>query len=356
MSGRHERKNARLRSFFVWKGNSGNDPGDTRSRHDLARDRETQEWMLEEAMDWLIRLRAPDSTSADQQEFDAWLKSSPARREAWQKACRTWDVLGATASISDDIGDGGKADGPTRRRSLGSWKTAGLAMAACLVLAIAGPFLLLPGYFADFSTETAELRTLALADGSAVELGPLSAINTDFSDGQRRVTLLSGEAYFDVKPDPARPFVVSAEGVDVTVLGTAFDIRLSDDVTRVDLVHGSVALSVAGAGDYTMSPGDSVSVDRGSGHIARARLAPEDMAGWRSRRLFVENVTIKSVVDEIRRYHPSWISLASSDLASRRVTGLYDLSDPDRALEALVQPFGGKVHRVSRYVRVLALF
>jgi transmembrane sensor len=38
------------------------------------------------------------------------------------------------------------------------------------------------------------------------------------------------------------------------------------------------------------------------------------------------------------------------------VTGLYDLSDPDRALEALVQPFGGKMHRISPYLRVLALF
>ncbi|WP_179145302.1 FecR family protein [Rhizobium sp. RU36D] len=322
----------------------------------MARDRETQEWMLEEAMDWLIRLRAPGSTPLDEQEFQAWLNGSPARREAWQKACRTWHVIGETAGLSDDAwteNAGTVQPVHTRRRP---WKAvAATAMAACLVLAVAGPSLLLR-FSADYRTETAELRTIELADGSSVDLGPLSAIKTDFSGGQRRITLLSGEAYFDVEPDPARPFVVSAEGVDVTVLGTAFDIRLSDETTRVDLVHGSVALSVAGGGAYTMSPGDSVSVTRENGQVARTRIAPEDMAGWRGRRLFVENVTIASVVDEIRRYHPAWISLASSDLAGRRVTGIYDLSNPDRALEALVQPFGGKVHHVSSYMRVLALF
>lgn len=309
-------------------------------------------------MDWFIRLREPSRTPADERAFRIWVEGSEAHRDAWKKACRTWEVMGEAASINLDIRETPMAP-PVRRgsRHALAWRAGvGLAMAACLTLAVAGPSLL-HRYGADFHTETAELRTFVLEDGSSVELGARSAIDTDFSDGRRRVTLIAGEAYFDVKPDPARPFVVSAEGVDVTVLGTAFDVRLRQDATDVDLVHGAVSLSVAGGSNaYAMVPGDSVSVSRDGGRITRMRVAPEDMAGWRNGRLFVENVTIASVVDEIRRYHPAWISFAGGDLANRRVTGLYDLSDPDRALEALVQPHGGTIHRVSPYLRVLSQF
>lgn len=314
--------------------------------------------MLEEAMDWLIRLRAPSRTTADERAFQGWIERSQAHREAWQKICRTWNVMGETARYAENgprhpapaVRDGG----PHR---VVSWRAASvLAVAACLLLVAIAPALLMRAS-ADLRTETAELRTFVLEDGSSVELGARSAIDIDFTAGQRRVALLSGEAFFDVKPDPARPFVVSAEDVDVTVLGTAFDIRLRQDATSIELVHGAVRLAVAGDRQtYTMAPGDAVSVAHDDGRVTRTRLAPEDMAGWRKGRLFVENASIASVVEEIRRYHPSWISIASNDLADRRVTGLYDLSNPDRALEALVTPYGGKVHHVSPYLRVIAAF
>jgi transmembrane sensor len=72
--------------------------------------------------------------------------------------------------------------------------------------------------------------------------------------------------------------------------------------------------------------------------------------------MFVNDVTVASAAERLQRYHPAWISVPDLTLASRRVTGLYDLKNPDAALEAMVKPFGGKVHAVTSYGRVLTRF
>ncbi|WP_231711579.1 FecR family protein [Xanthobacter dioxanivorans] len=176
--------------------------------------------------------------------------------------------------------------------------------------------------------------------------------------GERRhVTLLSGEAFFEVTPDASRPFVVAAGGVDVTVLGTAFNVALSADTTAVELAHGSVRVAPGQAGGQpgaTLTPGETVVVDRGTGAMQKETIALDDIAAWRNGQIFVNDATIGSVVERLRRYHRAWISLPDAALAAQRVTGLYDLRDPDRALRALVQPYGGQVHEISPYLRVVS--
>ena len=95
-------------------------------------------------------------------------------------------------------------------------------------------------------------------------------------------------------------------------------------------------------------------VDRKSGAMTKSDIAPEDIGAWREGRLFVSDATIGAVVEQIQRYHAAWIAVPDVTLAQQTVTGLYDLRDPDRALRALVQPYGGKVHEVSRFARIVS--
>jgi len=86
----------------------------------------------------------------------------------------------------------------------------------------------------------------------------------------------------------------------------------------------------------------------------KSDIALEDIGAWREGRLFVNDATVGAVVEQIQRYHPAWIAVPDVTLAQQTVTGLYDLRDPDRALRALVQPHGGKVHEISRFARVIS--
>ena len=150
-----------------------------------------------------------------------------------------------------------------------------------------------------------------------------------------------------------RFITVDANGVEVVVLGTRFDVQTDGDVTVVALAEGSVKALVED-GTEVLAPGDMLAANRATGEILRTTIPIADIATWRGGQIFVVNATIGSVVEQIRRYHPAWLSLPDGTLAGQRVTGFYDLRHPDQALEALVTPFGGKVRHVSPVARLIS--
>ncbi|OJG00087.1 hypothetical protein AX760_00945 [Pararhizobium antarcticum] len=312
-------------------------------------------------MDWFLQLKASPNCPDIDGEFQQWIGRSPSHGRAWSHALKTWQLLGEVPPVHQQLWPAVPVAGPSpirRRRGFRRATIAGAALCVSLLAVFAMPSVLV-WWQADHRTGTGESRIVTLEDGTVVQLGGGSAIKTDVSTAGRQVTLLAGEAYFDVVHDPKRPFSVYAGGVRVLVLGTAFDVQLTGGETTVELARGRVAISYdegARKGNFELSPGEMAVVDHASGAVARDTIAPEDIAAWRQGRMFVNDVTIADVVERLQRYHTAWISVPDPRLAARRVTGLYDLSDPDRALKALVQPYGGRVRDVTEYGRVLTQF
>ncbi|MDP3073052.1 MAG: FecR domain-containing protein [Opitutaceae bacterium] len=86
-----------------------------------------------------------------------------------------------------------------------------------------------------------ERRTLP--DGSVVELKNGAAFEVDFTPALRRVTLTRGEAHFEVAKNPARPFVVMADGVEVRAVGTAFAVERGVGAVEVVVTEGRVTVA-----------------------------------------------------------------------------------------------------------------
>lgn len=230
---------------------------------------------------------------------------------------------------------------------------AGALIAACLLL-ILYPSLSI-WLSADYSTGVAQMRQIALNDGSHVYLAADSAIGIDFAPGERRVHLLAGEAYFEVAPDPARPFIVSAREVATTVLGTAFDVGLMTDSVAVSVSHGRVAVADHDLARDTRAPlgaGDWMRV-RGAGGIKRGTGSPELVAAWRTGKLIVDDEAVGDVVDALRRYYRGKIVLLPSGLSERRVTGVYNLDDPLEALQAVVEAHGASLRQIGPWLVVV---
>ncbi|WP_438751657.1 FecR family protein [Pararhizobium sp. O133] len=318
--------------------------------------------ILEEAMDWFLDLKARPDCRQTEQGFQEWLSRSPTHGRAWEQALKTWTLLGEVPPVYEHVWRREPAATVVSLRSRRPWKrwTAGAitALAASAIVLLAGPSLLIR-LRADHMTQTAESRTVKLEDGTVIEMAGDSAIATEITASVRRVTLLSGEAFFDVAHDASRPFTVDAGGVAVAVLGTAFDVQMANDTTTVELARGVVAISYAGPEhreNFELAPGEMAAVDRRTGDVIRDTIAPEDIAAWRGGKLFVNDVSVAAAVERLQRYHPAWISIPDPALAARRVTGLYDLKNPDQALAALVKPFGGNVREVTSYGRILTRF
>jgi transmembrane sensor len=313
----------------------------------------------EEAMDWLLRLKDEPQCRDHALGLETWLATSDVNRTAWRDALRTWDALGEVKPRHADLW-------PIRlpahveppRRSRRAFATgAVLAMAAVVTLVLAAPSLLIR-LQADFRTETGESRVVTLADGTSVDLSADSAIDVDLTQEGRHVRLLAGQAFFDVAHDAKRPFTVDAGNARVVVLGTAFDVALDEEATTVQLARGVVGISGDGGkrGVSEMAPGDMATVDAKTGEISHVAVPIDEIGAWRGGLLFVNDVTIDSVIARLQRYHHAWIGVPDRTLGRQRVTGLYDLRDPDRALKALVQPHGGKVRAVSGYARIVSRY
>lgn len=279
--------------------------------------------LLGEAAERLLALRAAPGDPARQSAARAWIDLHPDHRRAWALAERAW------------LAGGDALDRPlprpaNRNRNRRRW---GAALAACLALALAAPEIRVR-LAADEVTPSGGGRALTLADGSRVTLAGDSALAAELGADARRLQLLRGAAYFEVAADPARPFTVAAGAVTVTVRGTGFAVARGDAETTVAVAHGRVEVATDGR-TTVLNGGERVEV--GAGGLRRAAVDPAEVALWRDDRLAVRDAPLAEVLDALARRHGG-LYLVGDDLRARRVTGVFDLSDPERALAALFAP------------------
>lgn len=315
---------------------------------------------LEQAADWQIRLQEEPQSRA---EFEQWLAESDEHRAAWRKMETLWGALGElpdlpvspapTPPVPETPVLHARPRVPRRPRRLwpGLALAAGLAGLAVLIAPQATLALR-----ADYQTGVAEVRTVRLADGSTIVLSPQSALKVLTADA-RQVELLKGQAYFQVAPDPQHPFIAHAGELSVRVLGTAFDLELEKDAAEVALEHGQVQAENAQPPlSERLMPGQRLKFSWPSGKVERSSLAPAEVASWRSGSLFVENQSVAEIVDHLQRYTQGWIVIADPALKTRRITGVYDLTDPARALKALAMSLGVDSRQMTPWVHTLGNF
>lgn len=332
----------------------------------------------EKASDWLLAMLERPEDEVLRRRFAAWLASDADNARAWDEVSRTYAVLGNTVPSryaqwareperppkarpmpdvdAAPVHENGRrkvrrARGRRRRRLVAC---AVAAMAACLAM------IALPGVFvdlrADFTTNTAETRRIALADGSVVRLGPRSAIAIAYTEGRRDVRLLEGVAFFDVASDPERPFSVGADHIQATAVGTAFEVRVDDTGAGVAVREGVVRVNDARHDDGTsavLRVGEWIRVSN-AGERWRGALPPEHVASWIDGRLIVTDRTVEAVVDDLRRYYSGIVFLRGDHLAQEPLTGVYGLSDPASAVRAIAGAQGAAVYQLTPWVIVVS--
>lgn len=289
------------------------------------------------ALDWLLRVNAAPEDRLLRAQRDAWLAAHDSHAAAYRQAERVWLLTGAVPP----------AVRPRPVRWLRGGLAAAAALAACLVLWLASNLGVLVR--ADYHTSAGEMRDIALPDGSTVSLDADSAIAV----GDRSVELLAGRAFFQVKRDPAHAFTVKAGEANVAVLGTAFDVLLSERSVTIAVQRGSVSVATSAAQAVTLQPGQRAFVDRADGAITAATVGVGGIAAWRTGMLVVEGLPVADVIEELDRHRAGFILLRDPILGARRITGVFDLRAPDAALRAVLRPYGGRILEITPYVLVV---
>jgi transmembrane sensor len=178
-----------------------------------------------------------------------------------------------------------------------------------------------------FSTGIGQQASFRMSDGSMITINTGSTLSVSESDTRRSTQVKQGEAFFEVAKNPRKPFVVEAEGVTVTALGTAFAVRdLGEDGVRVTLAHGRVRVdmpAVAGqpAQSTLLSPDTQLTWRAGRYSIAPVNLRQQ--LGWRQGMVVFDRTPLAQAVAEINRYSSQEIVVASASLARRPISGSF---------------------------------
>lgn len=304
-----------------------------------------------EASDWMIALQERPDDAALHRRFETW-RRDPTNDGAWRDLDR---VSGVIRTAAAGVGPAVRPRPMGRRwRRVGGMAAAPFAIAACGAALMIGSGML-PPIGADVTTGSGEVRRLLLADGSRVTLAPHSAIALE--DGKaRHVRLLRGTAFFDVRHDGAHPFRVEAGDATATDLGTAFEVRHAAGTMRVAVREGLVRTSChdGWTDRAVLRPGETQDVDCAARTHKRARIAPATIASWTDGQLVVTDRPLRDVVTLLRPWHRGLLIARGAGM-TRRVTGVYDLRDPQRALAALRQAHGATTMTITPWITVVTI-
>lgn len=197
-----------------------------------------------------------------------------------------------------------------------------------------------------------EGRTLVLADGSIVELKARAEVEVDFSGALRRVRLKRGMAFFDVAKDPARPFVVTAEGLEVRAVGTAFAVQLAAQKVEVLVTEGRVRvdrpLEPEGSAPPALQPvammeaGEALVVDLKPEAGPPPEIFPlgvpalQARLDWRAPTVEFSATPLSEVVAVVNRHARQPLVLAEPGLGRLRISG-FMRADNTTALLRLIE-------------------
>lgn len=312
-----------------------------------------------EASQWIVELRADEPGDLDRRRFQSWLEISPEHVHAYLELISLWEdsalldpsrkldieALIALSRAGDNVVPLASSDRPSATENrlpavhLRRHRVR-LLVAASLLLGV----IAVGGYWnayqrGTYATSVGQQRTLALPDGTTVELNAATRIRERYSAQQRTVELIDGQALFRVTKDLARPFVVIGGTTSVRAVGTQFDVHKRTAGITVTVLEGRVAILPLSV------PQRSESLDRRaqrevplaagqqavvtSSAIAAPKPANTASAtAWTRQKLVFESATLSEAAEEFNRFNSRKLVVDPEGLEDFRINGAFAALDP----------------------------
>jgi transmembrane sensor len=295
------------------------------------------------AAEWFGRKQFWTWNEGDQIELDAWLDRDLAHRVAFWRLEGAWSRTARIEAVRKPLrlASDAHAYGLGRRKSIRLLA----ASAAALTIAAGGMYLLAPRNEVGqtYSTAIGERKTLKLADGSEIQLNTNSILEIGIDKNARVAKLEKGEAFFSVRHNAARPFVVTVSGHRITDLGTQFLVRQYGDRVRVSLLEGKALLqSDEQAGqNRVLVPGDVALAGKSDIQLTKhTETEIVNQMSWRSGVLTFDNTTLADAAVEFNRYNTVKLVIDDPSIAKMPVGGKFPVNGVDRFADVITHVFG----------------
>jgi transmembrane sensor len=328
----------------------------------------------EEAYLLIARYLARQTSSDENERLATWVAQSPENERTFEQLKTVWQASQTPAAPTETAAALGRLKArlaqqtpateptatpvlPVRRWRLRLARPAQMAAILLLLASVLGGAF----YYARpapalayrvYRTPAGRPQHLRLADGSVVTLAPQSQLRypAQFGTGAREV-YLEGEAFFEVRKDPKRPFRVHSGAWVTQVLGTKFNVSavLGASQLAVSLVEGKVQVTDK-HDNYLLAPGQQLRAERATGRIYRQAFDRQQVLAWRSNQLVFKNEKLADVANQLERRYGVKLVFADSATAEVRLWATFDNEPLPRVLDALRLAGGLSYHREGQVV------
>lgn len=333
-----------------------------------------------EASEWFVNCRSGALDEDKRRKFDAWLRQSPQHLSAYLELAAIWDegpTLDAERRwdtetlIAEALAEQSNVTPlittPTVRAPATISHARWAAVVAVMAIGLATFVWIYLFREPVYVTQVGEQRSITLSDGSTMELNSRSKVRVRYSEHQRALELLEGQALFRVAKNPSRPFIVTSDGTRVRAVGTQFDVNKKREGTVVTVVEGRVSVltdvsdaridpvavnvsesmpqlpNQSGAG-ILLAAGEQMSVsDKAAEKISQPDVA--SAIAWTQKQLVFKAATLTEVAEEFNRYNQRQLVVRDPELYDFHISGVFASSDPGALLQFLRERAG--VHVVE---------
>lgn len=289
-----------------------------------------------------------EASPEEEQAVTEWMKENETHQEYYNQFKKIWDQSKALTSVSNV--DVNKAWERFQNRISGKHEPAKiiehrhfswLRIAASVIL-IAGLGITL---FMLVNKNTASKEMVAqtgqnvlidtLSDGSVITLNKRSTVTYPSKfKGNTRAIALKGEAFFNVAPDKKKPFIISVNDVQVTVVGTSFNIKSENGNTEVVVETGIVRVTRSGK-TVELNAGEKILVSANDSIVSKETVSDKLYNYYRSKEFVCDDTPLWKLVQVLNEAYDSKIIIGRKELNDKRITTIFYNESLEKILEII---------------------
>ena len=206
---------------------------------------------------------------------------------------------------------------------------------------------------AEVTVDELGLSQIELSDGTKVTLNRDTKINypDKFGDDVREVSI-EGEAFFEVTPNPSKPFIIHAGEATIKVLGTSFAVNAypENDMVEVVVETGKVKFSKLQSNlktthEVILDPGEKGTYMNASKELSKCRNSDPNFLAWKTHKLNFSETSLKEVIKQLNKVYRVQIETGSPDLDNLLLNAHFEKESLDFILEVIATTHGLKVEK-----------
>jgi transmembrane sensor len=313
----------------------------------------------------IARYLAGEAEGDDLVFLSEWLKADPEHRRIFEEYRRTWmsaeqvrlesaiDLDREWEEMEKKLAPGLPATEEGEEVKVIRFGYTRVLRIAALFILLAVPAWFLYRYFAKPEQKifhaNSTIAENTLPDGSVVTLNTGSVIEYPARfTGKHRNVRLTGEAFFEVRHEPSRPFIVSGDRYNVEVIGTSFYVNtlFGSGTMEVIVKTGRVAVFNPETPDrkVMLSPGEQAEITLATGEIVTSRIPNENYLAWKTGKLVFTATPLYRIVEMLNKAYHADIRITDSRIADCLVTASFD----NQPLESVLKVLQATLHiRIS---------